>query len=406
MATTDVAGSVPAVEPVPEQQWRAVFARASVLFGLLGLVVLAVVLVADLTFWLGPRDVDINAVLPGGFAALAGVVSGFLGRKSTLRRTSIVGSVLSWAALLGVAWASFMVPYEPGINGLAWSPDGTRIAYAGTWAAADGADGIWVVPADGSSEPTQLIARGSAPVWSPDGATIAYANESRDDLWLMDADGQNGRRITGGWSPDWSPDGAQIAFVAPRRDGSEDVWIVDADGGNRHRITDGSDPVWSPDGTRIAFAWAPQGEGSEGVWIVDADGGNLHRIADGSDPDWSPDGTMLVHTTHLSQRPWTRTYWVINADGTGRTQLPDLRYSQPQWTADGRLTSDCPEGLSVMDADGSNRQVLLAGERDRALSDRVFSPDGTRVAYVTRAGIKSDIVVTTIDGSNQITLIH
>jgi hypothetical protein len=364
MATTDVVGSAPAVQPGAEQQWRAVFALASVLFGLLGLVVLAVVLVADLTFWLGPRDVDINAVLPGGFAALAGVVSGFLGRKSTLRRTSIVGSVLSWAALLGVAWASFMVPYEPGINGLAWSPDGTRIAYAGTWAAADGADGIWVVPADGSSEPTQLIARGSAPVWSPDGATIAYANESRDDLWLMDADGQNGRRITGGWSPDWSPDGAQIAFVAPRRDGSEDVWIVDADGGN------------------------------------------LHRIADGSDPDWSPDGTMIVHTTHLSQRPWTRTYWVINADGTGRTQLPDLRYSQPQWTADGRLTSDCPEGLCVMDADGSNRQVLLAGERDRALSDPVLSPDGTRIAYVTRAGIKSDIVVTTIDGSNQITLIH
>jgi hypothetical protein len=30
------------------------FARASVLFGLLGLAVLAVVLVADLTFWLGP----------------------------------------------------------------------------------------------------------------------------------------------------------------------------------------------------------------------------------------------------------------------------------------------------------------------------------------------------------------
>ena len=97
---------------------------------------------------------------------------------------------------------------------------------------------------------------------------------------------------------------------------------------------------------------------------------------------------------------------MINADGTGRTQLPGESQSHPQWTADGRLTVDCPEGLCVMDADGSNRQVLLAGDEDRALSNRVLSPDGTRVAYVTRAGIKSDIVVTTLDGSSQITLIH
>ena len=201
-------------------------ARASVLFGLLGFVVLAVVLVADLTFWLGPRDVDINAVLPGGFVALAGVVTGFLGRKSRRRRTAIVGSLLSWAALLGVGWASFMVPYEPGINDLAWTPDGTRIAYAGTWAAADGADGIWVVPADGSSEPTRLIGSGSSPTWSPDGTSIAYVDacpltrrRSTGDLWLMDADGGNPRQLSqlgaddsavGG--PSWSPDGSQIAF--------------------------------------------------------------------------------------------------------------------------------------------------------------------------------------------------
>ena len=61
-----------------------------------------------------------------------------------------------------------------------------------------------------------------------------------------------------------------------------------------------------------------------------------------------------------------------------------------------------------MDADGSNRQVLTGAEGKPLAyeSSRVLSPDGTRVAYVTGAGIKSDIVVTTIDGSSQITLIH
>jgi hypothetical protein len=83
------------------------------------------------------------------------------------------------------------------ISGLAWSPDGTRIAYTHTWAACpDGEDGIWVLAAHGSSQPTQLIARGSARDWSQDGATIACTSES--ELWLMDSDGQNLRRITAG----------------------------------------------------------------------------------------------------------------------------------------------------------------------------------------------------------------
>lgn len=176
MATADVAGSAPVVEPVVDSRWRGVCARVSVVLGLVALAVLAVVLVADLTFWLGLPGVDINVVLMGGYAALAGVVTGFLGRKSRRRRTAIVGSLLSWAALLGVGWASFMVPYEPGISGLAWTPEGTRIAYAHTWAASDGRDGIWVVSADGSAEPTHLIASGSSPTWSPDGTRIAYVD--------------------------------------------------------------------------------------------------------------------------------------------------------------------------------------------------------------------------------------
>ena len=61
-----------------------------------------------------------------------------------------------------------------------------------------------------------------------------------------------------------------------------------------------------------------------------------------------------------------------------------------------------------MNPDGTDRHVLLAEGEGKPLateSARVLSPDGTRVAYATGAGKRTDIVVHTIDGSTQITLI-
>jgi WD40-like Beta Propeller Repeat len=400
MATADVVGSAPVVEPVADSRWRAACARASVVFGVFGLVVLAVVAVADLTFWLdsvpgvagflSTEAYGYFVVLAACAASVVGLVTGFLGRRSRRRRNAIAGSALSGVVFLAsICSGGGGIPYEPGISGLAWSPDGTRIAYAHTWAAyPDGEDGIWVVAADGSSEPTHLVGRGSAPDWSPDGTTIAYREAG--DLSLMDADGSNPRKLT-----------------APGQHEGLSAWFE-------------TGHSWSPDGSQIVFAGNPgAGEGSEGIWIISTDGQNLRQVtSDGRAPDWSPDGTQIAYYTSEGGRVCA----VINIDGTGRTQLPgDVWTGDPQWTSDGRIAVNCPEGLCVMDADGSNRQVLCPGpswtgepstvtgtegKPSAYESGRILSPDGTRVAYVTGPGIKSDIVVTTIDGTNQITLIH
>ena len=229
-----------------------------------------------------------------------------------------------------------------------------------------------MVNADGSTEPTQLSATGSAPAWSPDGTTICYVAGSfrlGGDLWLMDADGRNPRKVR----------------PADAHDG---IW-----GGCS----------WSPDGTRIVFGGAPQGDGSDGIWIVDADGTDLRQVTEWGDaPDWSPDGTRIVYRAQPDPAGGqAEGYWVINVDGTGRTALPGPNEAPRSGPRDGRILVDCNEGTV--------RHGLRRQQPGGPLADTdgaVPSPDGTRVAYVTGTGIKTDIVVTTLDKTTETSLIR
>lgn len=166
-----------------------------------------------------------------------------------------------------------------------WSNDGLRIAFD------DGLD-LWCMNADGS-DARKIAERGRSPSWCPDGTRIAYSKAvsphfPSQAIFIINPDGTQNRRLVGApteaLQPAFSPDGSQIAYTAQDiPGGAPQIWIMDADGSNARQVTryGGAHPTWTPDGRRIIFG-APGGScGSTDVgvlWSVDVETGDQVQV--------------------------------------------------------------------------------------------------------------------------------
>ena len=158
-----------------------------------------------------------------------------------------------------------------------------------------------------------------APAWSPDASwLVVTAGEgfaepkAAVDVWRVNADGSNAMNLTADSAandamPTVSPDGRWIAFRSGRS-GSYDLYLMNADGSDVRRLTEDpavdTMPMFAPDGRRIAFVSKRDGNHDIYLLSLDARGrrtGPVQRITDepGFDvhPHWSPDGKWLVIAT-------------------------------------------------------------------------------------------------------------
>jgi Tol biopolymer transport system component len=232
-----------------------------------------------------------------------------------------------------VPLAGFHTPAEP-----AWSPDGTKLAFAGTQSAGD----IFVVNADGSGQ-TNLTntadpIRERNPAWSVTGK-IAYERNPQTtggQIWVMNADGSGQAQFPGitqpsPTGPTWSPDGTKLAFVS-----AGEIWVINADGTNERRLTMTAsmniDPAWSPDGSKIVFA-------KGGIRVINADGTNETLLTENGDiqPAWSPDGTKIAFRRTFTNRG----IYTMDANGANQVRIVadvsnfplccDIVYESPAW---------------------------------------------------------------------------
>ncbi|HEY1329949.1 MAG TPA: hypothetical protein VGH10_00570 [Actinomycetota bacterium] len=244
--------------------------------------------------------------------------------------------------------------------------------------------------------------------WSQDGTRVAFVRTSpshgpatyQSALFTMNIDGSGLRRLfeCGTQTCDvadlsWSPDDRRIAFVQRASEGpvNQSLDVMNADGTGRRTLCSArcgqglAEPVWSPDGTRIAF---------------------------------SDEGVLLEIGLTISPSP----LWVVNADGTGLTQLTDRNcwpYSaatadrpcytdtSPAWSPDGteiafsRFTFRGPlqppptvtdqNGVFVIAPDGSDVRPVWNCPLTRAqsycqLTPPAWSPDGAEIGFVPGIG--------------------
>ena len=223
---------------------------------------------------------------------------------------------------------------------------------------------IYVMDADGGNQQnlTNNPNSDSLPSWSPDGERIVFSsnrdgnrdgNRGNYEIYVMDADGNNQQRLTDNdfydVGPSWSPDGKRIVFWS-KRDGhfigegglSTEIYVMDADGKNTRRLTNNrkSDfsPSWSPDGKWIAFISDRKGDGvNYEIYVMDADGGNLQRLTnnrvDDGSPSWSPDGERIVFVSNPDGIHENYEIYVMDNDGGNQQKLTNNphRDSAPEW---------------------------------------------------------------------------
>jgi acylaminoacyl-peptidase len=323
----------------------------------------------------------------------------------------------------GATAALSHVTEAPG--GLAWSPDGTRIAFTlfvpskpepmveppqkpegATWAdpprvierlrwradgegiAEEGWRHVFVLPAEGGT-PRQVTAGNfdhGEPAWTADGrALIVSANRGAEadlrplDTNLFRADLATGelvqltRRDGPDGSPAVSPDGRTVAYVGfdDRVQGYQvtRLYALALDGKSEPRVLtpdldrDAGAPVWSPDGQGVFFSFDEEGVGRVGFADL---AGKVERVAR------DVGGTTL-------DRPYASGSFSVGAGG--RVAFTRTRPDRPADVAVARRGAPEARLLSALNEDLLAQRALAALEELRVPS----SADGRPIeAWIAR----------------------
>jgi Tol biopolymer transport system component len=276
---------------------------------------------------------------------------------------------------------------------------------------------IFAVNSDGTdlTNLTKSPGADDTPAWSPDGSKIAFGSyrDGNWEIYVMNPDGSGPTRLTTDPTDDeqpvWSPDGSRIAFVS-WRSGASELWVMNADGSGQTRLSwfpsgGPTDPTWSPDGSKVAFgSWgdiyvASAVAAGQAVPVAT----NLTNIAPSLmaiEPAWSQDGAKIAYRC-CDDDNWE--IYVMNADGTGRTNLTNSPGwdSGHTWSPDGTQIAfnsgrDGNDQIYVMKSDGTSATRLTSSAD--AKHNPSWSPDSSRLVVECTISTNAEVCVVDANG--------
>jgi TolB protein len=156
------------------------------------------------------------------------------------------------------------------------------------------------------------------------------------------------------------------------------------------------------------FSMNPNGTGKTNLTSSPAKGIAPRGTSSGSyDPSYSADGHKITFE-RVAQGQFTQDIWVMNADGTGATNItntPTVREMDPAFSPDGskiafiREPDEQPQQLWVMNANGSSGAAVSGAVGTDSPQDPEFSPDGSKIAF--DASVPPKIEIFTVGANGQ-----
>jgi len=286
----------------------------------------------------------------------------------------------------------------------------------------------------------QLTSGPSSLAWSPDSRELVYsmAGSLLRQTATTGAGAGTGaaQQLTAAsydYQPDWSPDGRWVIYSSYRNDAME-LWILElATGIARPLLANGAvnvEPRFSPDGTRIVFVSTLYNRRFH-IFTADFNAGAIahverltgehkselrryyysafdHEI----NPVWSRDGQSIVYVSNRNHIHGTGGFGRIasraGTDPAALTGAREIHYEETNWKARPDMSPDGSRlvyssylgrswhNLWVMPAGGGDAFAIGYGDWDQTYPR--WSPDGTRIAFISNQNGNTEIGIVRIPG--------
>ncbi|MBI3477973.1 MAG: CehA/McbA family metallohydrolase [Acidobacteria bacterium] len=278
----------------------------------------------------------------------------------------------------------------------------------------------------------QLTTGPSAATWSPDSKSLVYSMAG--SLWKQEVGSTKAEQLTAGpgydYQPDSSPDGRWVVFDRYDHDAVE-LWALDLHSGYEMALTSGGavnlEPRFSPDGKRLAFV-STSYKGHFHIFAGSFEGGKLSdvqqltpenvsalpryyysRVDHEISPVWSRDGSEILFISNRGHIHGTGGFWRVKAQPGAEAR--EIHYEETTWRARPDFSPDGTRmvyasylgqpwhQLWVMPSAGGDALPISYGDYDN--TNPRWSPDGTKIAFISNRSGNTSLWVQMIPGGAQ-----